>query len=135
MALQTRTCAYLLVRRAGRAYPQPQGWTASEADEESVIRIVNNVSTDNARLRGGDFAGIQWFDLKDISRDPNTGEFNCYGNTWNNNRWGSAGYTPECTSTRGLGKGKNPAANADPNAAADREPRGRQAPDFANNGS
>lgn len=88
--------------------------------------IINNTATNNAREDGGSHAGQGLFDLKDLNED-------CDDNTWNNNKWGSAGYHPECTSTRGLGSGNNPAANADPEPAEDAEPLRRGPPPQAQN--
>lgn len=87
-------------------------------------KIINNTSTDNGQNLGGDDAGINWFDLRDATSDT------CEFNTWNNNEWGSAGYTPECTSKTGLGPGRNPAADADPDEADDPTMRSRSAPSF-----
>lgn len=67
-------------------------------------------------------------DLLDYSRDPETGEFNCYGNTWQNNHWGSGGYFPECTTNRGQGPKPNRGEGLDDEELQIRERPQRQAP-------
>jgi parallel beta-helix repeat protein len=67
-------------------------------------RIINNDASNNdARLNLPFF-----FDLHDTSFNPTTFEFNCFGNTWSGNIWGSPGFSPDCTSTGGhlAGTGK-----------------------------
>ncbi len=61
-------------------------------------RILNNQAANNATNPAADTyeGGIQGFDLHDLNP-------NCGTDIWSGNTWGSAGYSPACTSTGGSG--------------------------------
>jgi streptogramin lyase len=79
--------------------------------------VTNNVSAGNGTNTAVDFYenGIQAYDLHDLAP-------NCGTNVWSKNQWGTAGFTPACTSTGGSGPGTTSSAGAPqaagPNAAA-----------------
>ena len=67
--------------------------------------VTDNVSVGNATNPGVDLyeRGIKGYDLHDLAP-------NCGTNVWSRNQWGSAGFSPPCTTTGGSG----PAPSAGP---------------------